>query len=569
MQSLISKTRRYVEQYVTNDKLLRSLIIPALLALVAYNFFEIKTYQSMAQLTSKEAKESERINMAAYFCMYCVVGYSTMLLYEIFNAYFVAIAVKSSIINFFTEFLNVNYKAFMQTGLGEAQYCINRRVYSLIEFLSSICIDFVSNLLFFLIAVSSLSKEIKNFKLKAVILACIIGFIGISCFLQYLRSIVRFKVNEGFEKSSRKMYDILYNYERIISYDNLEYELDKYRDSMDDQVFYSIIFWVSFELISFLNVIFFLVINIYCLSVLGISKAEILDLKSFTLVFYKMKEKVINMIESVDSLANNFVNLDQNVIKDCKDDERDSFIEVNISGSMIEIINLYFKYDNQMIISNLSAKINEGEKVAIAGPNGSGKSTLIKVLEGFYDYEGTVKIDGFDLGDISKKRLRQSLAYIPQNSYLFDSTIIENLKQGNILVSDEKVVEYAKLYRMHEIFKELGYNKRVGEKGNRLSGGQRQKVCFLRAVIKDAPVMLFDEATSNMDQNSELKIIEDMKTYMMNKTIIMIVHNLELLKHFDKVIYLGGKECYEEGSFEDLMSKKGNFYNFYESSVRK
>lgn len=568
MQGPIAKTRAYIEQYITSVRWLRSLIIPALVALVAYNFFEIKTYQSMATITGKEEKRSERMHTSVLFCIYFVLGYTMMLLYEIFNAYFVATSLKNGITNFFGEFLRVDYKSFMDVGIGEAQYCISRRVYSLIEFLSSVCIDFVSNLLFFLIAIGSLSREIKSVRLKMMAFLCIIVFVALSSGIQYLRSKVRSRVNLGFEKSSRKLYDILYNYERIVAYDNLDYELERYRESMDDQVFYSIIFWVSYEVVSFLNVLFFLGINIYFLGTLGASASENLDLKSFTLVFNKLKEKVMYMVESIDSLANNFVNLDQSVIKGCPLDENNHALEFDLSGGEIDIEDLSFTYGGKVILDCLSTRIAQGEKVAIAGPNGSGKSTLVKLLEGLYEFSGTVKIDGCNYRHISKKRLRDTMAYVPQASFLFDSTVMENLKCGNRHVTDEKVIEYAKLYSMHDLFKELGYNRRVGERGKNLSGGQRQKICFMRAVIKNAPILILDEATSNMDQKSELEIVENIKMHMPAKTVIMIVHNLELLRHFDRIIFLGAERSYEEGSFEQLMMRDSSFSVFYKSTLR-
>lgn len=568
MQAPIVKTKRYIEQYITSVKWLRSLIIPALVALVAYNFFEIKTYQSMARITSKEENKSERMYTSILFCIYFVLGYTMMLLYEIFNAYFVATSLKNGITNFFGEFLKVDYKSFTDVGIGEAQYCISRRVYSLIEFLSSVCIDFVSNLLFFLIAIGSLSKEIKSVKLKIMAFFCVTGFVALSSVIQCLRSKVRAKVNLGFEKSSRKLYDILYNYERIVAYDNLDYELGKYRESMDDQVFYSIIFWVSFEIISFLNVLFFLFINVYFLSVLGVSANEGLDLKSFALVFNKLREKVMYMVESIDSLANNFVNLDQSVIEGCPLDKNEHAMDFDVSGSEIDVENLSFAYGSKVILEKFSTKIYQGEKVAITGPNGSGKSTFVKLLEGLYSFDGTVRIDGYDYRHISKVKLRESMSYVPQASFLFDLTIMENLKCGNRYVSDEKVVEYAKLYNMHELFKELGYNMRVGERGKCLSGGQRQKICFMRAVIKNAPILILDEATSNMDQESELEVVESIKKHMPSKTVIMIVHNLELLRHFDKVIFFGTGGSYEEGSFEQLVARDGSFNAFYECAKK-
>lgn len=569
MVSSTSKIKKYIQEYITKDKWLRSLMLPALLALVGYNFFEMMTFRSMGTMGDPKDKNEDMYGEGFNYCIYYFLAYSLVFLYEIFNAYFVAISLKNGIINFFKEFLIVSYKTFTSIGLGEAQYCINRRVFSLVEFLESICLDFVSNLFFFFISLHSLNKAITDTNLKFKIFICIVVFILVSCGIQYLRSLMRYRVNLGFDKSSRKLYDILYNYERIVSYDNLDYELKKYEESMDDQVFYCIIFWVSFEVVQFLNFLFFLGVNVYFLSVLGLKKNPSINLRSIYLVFDKIKGKVMNMIDSIDSLANNFVNLDQSLIENCPLDENEDGLYTKLSGDEIFVENLSFIYDTKLVFKNITTKMKRGEKIAIAGSNGSGKSTFVKILEGLYDYGGTIEIDSIDYKKLSKKSIRDAIAYVPQNSYLFDDTLHENLKKGNFNITDEKIIEYAKIYNFHEVFKEIGYNKRVGERGKYLSGGQRQKISFLRAAIKNAPILILDEATSNMDQISEQDVINKIKNNMKNTTVIMIVHNLEKLKEFDKILYFGGDENFEEGGFEELMDKKGLFYDFYNNSIKE
>lgn len=570
MQSTINKTKKYIEQYITSVPWLRTLIIPALIALVIYNFFEIRIYQSMAEVTNKSNENYAKVKSALMFCVYFIVGYTIKLGYEFFNAYFVSCSIRNALTNFFGEYLKINYQSFTKVGIGEAQYNINRRVFALIEFLSSICVDFASNLLFFLIAIGSLGNEIKSARLKAVSLICILLFMLFSVIVQFLRSIARSRVNLGYEMCSRKMYDILYNYERIVSYDNLDYELGLFKKSMDYQVFYGTIFWVSNDFVSFINSLFFLSINTYLLGTLGVSTKENIDLKGYTLVFSKVKDKVLDMIDSFDSLANNFVNLDQSNIENCKMDENENGAKIQINNGDIEIKNLRFGYESKMIINNLSINIAQGEKLAITGINGSGKSTFTKILLGLYNYEGIIKIDGFEYETLSKKSIRESIAYVSQISYLFDTTIDENLKYGNQIITNEKLIEYAKLFNMHEMFKDLGYERKVGERGKLLSGGQRQKICFLRAIIKNAHILVLDEATSNMDEHSELEIIESIKKYMHNKTVIMIVHNLNLLKHFDQILFFEGGTKYQKGSLNELLENNESiFKTFYNSTILK
>ncbi|KAM0680286.1 hypothetical protein GINT2_001672 [Glugoides intestinalis] len=423
-------------------------------------------------------------------------------------------------------------------------------------------------MLFFLIAVESLEKEINSIKIKIILLICTVLFMIFSICIETFRTSVRVKVNIGFEICSRKMYDILCNYERITAYDNLEYELELYRKSMDYQLFYGIIFWVSGEIASYINALFFWGINTYILSIIGGSFNKFVNLKKYKLVFDQLKDKMIDMLDNFDILANNFVNIDQSNIENCPMDEKSSYIEADIKDASIEITNLEFSYDKKAILKNFSMKIPSGQKIAITGINGSGKSTLIKILLGLYDHKGKVEIGGIDIALLSKKKLRSLISYVPQTTFLFDKTVIENLKCGNKDASDEKVIEFAKLYNMHQGFKELGYNKVVGERGKFLSGGERQKICFLRALIKQSQILILDEATSNIDEASELEILENIAKYIHNRTVIMIVHNLKLLKHFDRVLFFEKENVYEEGTFEELLNRQdGNFSKFYNAAT--
>jgi len=569
MQKTINKTKRYIEQYITSIRWLRATIIPALIALVVYNFFEIKIYQSMADVTNKEGAGTSRIKSATMFCVYFILGYSIKLGYEIFNAYFVACSMKNALTNFFGEYLRISYQSFTSVGIGEAQYNINRRVYALIEFLSSICVDFVSNLLFFLIAIGSLGNEIKSARLKAFSLVFILIFMVFSMAVQLLRAYARTRVNLGYEMCSRKMYDILYNYERIVSYDNLEHELGLFKKSMDYQVLYGSIFWVSNDLVGYVNSMMFLAMNTYLLGTLGVSKSESMSLKSYTLVFSKVKDKVQDMIDSFDSLANNFVNLDQSNIENSDMDENTGLADIAVKGNEIEAEDVGFSYDTKVVLKGLSLRIKGGEKIAVTGVNGSGKSTFVKLLLGLYGYEGSLRIDGLEYRTVRKKRIREAIAYVPQTSFLFDTSIIENLRCGNRLMMDEKIIGYSKLYNMHEMLKGLGYDRRVGERGKLLSGGQRQKICFLRAAIKSAGVVVLDEATSNMDEASELEIIEAMRKHMGEKTVVMIVHNLKLLGQFDRILFLEGRDRYCIGTLSELQSRgECGFLKFYNDGVK-
>jgi len=211
---------------------------------------------------------------------------------------------------------------------------------------------------------------------------------------------------------------------------------------------------------------------------------------------------------------------------------------VNDFKDKIEIRNLSIIRDENVLFDGFSLVIRRGEKIAITGRNGSGKSTLIKTLLGFVEYKGQILIDGVQISMINEKSLRSIVGYIPQDPQLLDSTIWENLTYGSPVEDTEKVVEACKHCCIHQKIMGLkhGYHSKIGEGGKLLSGGQCQMINFLRAVFKDAPIILMDEPTSNLDYTSSRQLLSYMDDFWRDKTILMSTHDLEDLRGFDRIV---------------------------------
>lgn len=236
-------------------------------------------------------------------------------------------------------------------------------------------------------------------------------------------------------------------------------------------------------------------------------------------------------------------------------------VPLKTTNADIDFQNVRFHYqEGKSVIDNFNVHIQSQEKIGLIGSSGAGKSTIMKLLMRFYDVEdGSIKIDGHDVRDVTRVSLQDSIAVIPQDVVLFNHPLIENIRYGNLNASDEEVCEAARKANAHEFILQLpdGYNTLVGERGVKLSGGQRQRIAIARAILKDAPILILDEATSALDSESEKYIQDSLESLMSGKTVIAIAHRLSTIAHLDRLIVMDGGAIIEQGSHDELLAKSG------------
>lgn len=241
---------------------------------------------------------------------------------------------------------------------------------------------------------------------------------------------------------------------------------------------------------------------------------------------------------------------------------------LEMRGKAVVFDNISFHYNNkENIFSDFNLKIKSGEKVGLVGHSGSGKSTLIKLLVRYYDLaQGKISVGGEDISAVRQESLRAHIAVIPQDTMLFNRTIMENIRYGNVKATNEDVIKAAKSAYADEFIKNLphGYESKVGERGVMLSGGERQRIAIARAILKDAPILILDEATSALDSESEQYIQKSLKKLMKGKTVIAIAHRLSTLKEMDRLVVMDNGKIMEEGTHEELLSRHGAYYDFYQ-----
>ena len=234
-----------------------------------------------------------------------------------------------------------------------------------------------------------------------------------------------------------------------------------------------------------------------------------------------------------------------------------------------EHVSFRYREDLDPVVEDISFQIQPGEHVAIAGASGAGKTTCIQLLLRNWDPEnGCIRIGKKDIRDISLKSLNEMYATVLQDVYLFQIPILENIRLGRSSATDEEVIEAAKKAFAHEFITELpdGYQTIAGEGGVKLSGGQRQRIAIARAFLKGSPILVFDEAVSNLDTENERKIQESIEQSAQNCTVVMIAHRLSTIKSADRIICMDHGKVAETGTFEELMKKNGYLKKLLENS---
>ena len=239
--------------------------------------------------------------------------------------------------------------------------------------------------------------------------------------------------------------------------------------------------------------------------------------------------------------------------------------DIEPKSSRIELRDVSFSYGNKKIINQVSLIIPEKTTTALVGPSGSGKTTLCNLIARFWDVDqGSISLDGHDVRDYSYDSLIRNFSFVFQSVYLFEDTIANNIRFGKPEASQEEVIEAAKKAACHDFILSLpdGYDTKIGEGGASLSGGERQRISIARAIIKDAPIIILDEATANVDPENEEALMQAIQALTRNKTIIMIAHRLKTVEHADQILVLDQGHIVEQGKHQDLLAKKGIYSKF-------
>ncbi|MBO1001507.1 ABC transporter ATP-binding protein [Pseudogracilibacillus auburnensis] len=249
--------------------------------------------------------------------------------------------------------------------------------------------------------------------------------------------------------------------------------------------------------------------------------------------------------------------------------DKQNAIELERVHGDISIQNVSFQYneDESKVLNNIHVHVEKGETVALVGMSGGGKSTLISLIPRFYDVtEGSIKVDGIDIRDVTQRSLRNNIGMVLQDNILFSESIAMNIRMGNPYATDAEVIAAAKAANAHDFIEALPnkYDTLVGERGVKLSGGQQQRIAIARVFLKNPPILIFDEATSALDLESEHTIQEALENLAADRTTFIVAHRLATITHADRIIVVEHGQITEMGTHVELMRKKGSYYDLYQ-----
>lgn len=303
---------------------------------------------------------------------------------------------------------------------------------------------------------------------------------------------------------------------------------------------------------------------------------EVGDIQSF-FQYIKNFTQPIQQIAQVTNMLQSTAAASERIFEFLEAEEEDQTVEhpvdiTNLNGN-VQFEHVKFGYDpEQTIIKDFSADIKDGQKIAIVGPTGAGKTTMVKLLMRFYDVNsGSIRIDGHDVRDFDRSKLREMFGMVLQDTWLFSGTIMENIRYGRLDATDEEVIAAAKAAHVHKFIMQQpgGYQMVLNEETNNISQGQKQLLTIARAILADNKILILDEATSSVDTRTETQIQKAMDNLMAGRTSFVIAHRLSTIRDADLILVMKDGDIIEQGSHEDLMKAGGFYSDLYNSQFER
>ena len=303
---------------------------------------------------------------------------------------------------------------------------------------------------------------------------------------------------------------------------------------------------------------------------------EVGDIQSF-IQYVRNFTQPIQQVAQVANMLQSTAAASERVFEFLEEEEEDVIVEnpVSVEGlkGNVEFDHVHFGYnEDKVIVNDFSAKIKEGQKIAIVGPTGAGKTTMIKLLMRFYDVNGgAILIDGHNVKDFNRSELRQMFGMVLQDTWLFHGSIKDNIKYGKLDATDEEVIEAAKAARVHRFVQTLpgGYDMELNEEASNVSQGQKQLLTIARAILADPKILILDEATSSVDTRTEIQIQKAMDTLMKGRTSFVIAHRLSTIRDADLILVMKDGDILEQGNHETLIAQNGFYAELYKSQFEK
>ena len=580
--SILIKTSKLLFPFLwpINRKDLKIRVILALFSMVLAKVASVYTPLILGDAVDSLTDLSSGLNLLLYIPIAIIISYgfvrvASFAFGEIRDALFSKVsqnAIRRISLKIFKHlhYLSLDFHLSRQTG-GLNRY-IDRGTKG-IDFLLRYVLFNVVPTFIELILVIGILFALYGYQYALITLITITIYIILTFTITQWRIQFRKDMNKADNDASTKMIDSLLNFETVKYFNNEKHEfsrldesLEKYEYSANKNRMSLSLLNVSQTLVIMTGITFMLVLSVFGIKNNTISVGGFVVINAYMLQLYQplnflgtiyreIRQSLIDM-ENMFNLLN-----EKNIVQD------NGISKIQNSNSEISFENISFGYHpNRTIIKGISFHLPKGKSLAIVGPTGAGKSTISKLLFRFYDpVDGEILINNQNIKNYKQEALRQIIGIVPQDTVLFNDTIYYNISYGKPNATNEEVINAAKIAGIHEFIESIPnkYNTMVGERGLKLSGGEKQRVAIARTVLKNPSVYFFDEATSALDSSTEKKIIKNLEKISKGKTTIIIAHRLSSISKADNIIVLDKGKIVESGNHESLLEKNGLYSDLW------
>lgn len=552
------------------NKILIPLIVLCLCIIALSSHFNSRAADAFSELKSfSPQKKPERnvLSLFNYAAMIVFIHYFFAMLSEFIGQFCSLIVFKAFLTESVNKHLQMDYVDFHAKGTGRVQEDISRSGKAARGVMCMLSFELPRAVIEFGFSVKKLYTMMNPqvFVMFFALFSTTIIFSVLFALYTYRNERINITT---YRKSVIPLTDIINNFDLIKAYNKESDELELYGKALNPFITRAQMHFAIWCALSFLQKVVFYLPHFYIFYLesrdIYVWREPNMDItrRLFTLVVYNdsfgtMKKSVMGFRDKVFALTRETAELDEDLRFAVNEGANESNRVVKKTfDNEIRLDNVDLYAGNTQIQHGQSFTIKKGEKVAITGANGAGKSVFTKTLLKFFKNEGKLYIDDTLIENISTKALRSLFAYVPQDPHIFNNTVLYNLGYAQKGIDPQKIYSECEKFGLHDFFKKMrdGYHTEAGERGKYLSGGQKQRVAFMRAIIKDTPILVMDEPTANIDRQSEHDLIDKIMTNCNEKTFLIIVHNLDLMKRFDRILYFtkdGVKAYNSYQEFED------------------